>query len=80
VTRERSTEDRRRVELRLTVAGVAIKRQRKVLEPDLVAAVLERLNPAERAQALRGLELLAEASSRMVASGDMNRILRGART
>ena len=80
VTRERSTEDRRRVYLRLTPAGAAIKRQQKVLEPDLVAAVLDRLNEQDRGPALRGLELLAEAASRMIASGDLNRILRGAKT
>src|SRR5437764_5341929 len=36
VRRERSTRDRRRVDLRLTTAGVRIKRQQKVLEPELV--------------------------------------------
>lgn len=80
VTRVRSVDDKRRVDLRLTPAGVGIKRQQKVLEPDLVAAVLDRLNAHDRAHALRGLELLAEASSKMVAAGDLNRILRGART
>lgn len=80
VTRERSAGDRRRVELRLTAAGVAIKRQQKVLEPDLVAALLDRMNEADRSRALRGLELLGEAASAMVASGDLNRILKGARS
>src|SRR4051794_5152817 len=42
VTRERCTFDRRRVDLRLTPAGAGIKRQQKVLEPDLVSAVLDR--------------------------------------
>jgi DNA-binding MarR family transcriptional regulator len=79
VTRERSTFDRRRVDLRLTPAGAGIKRQQKVLEPDLVAAVLDRLNDEDRTRALRGLELFAEAASRMVTSGDLNRILRGAK-
>src|ERR1051325_6518120 len=36
VTRERSESDKRRVDLRLTPAGVGIKRQQKVLEPELV--------------------------------------------
>src|SRR4051812_519319 len=36
VTRERSSQDKRRVELRLTPSGVRIKRQQKVLEPELV--------------------------------------------
>jgi DNA-binding MarR family transcriptional regulator len=77
VTRERSTGDRRRVDLRLTEAGVRIKRQQKVLEPDLVAAMLARLDPARLADALRGLELLSEAARDLVASGETNRILKG---
>jgi MarR family transcriptional regulator, organic hydroperoxide resistance regulator len=76
VVRERSREDRRRLDLRLTPAGLRIKKQQKVLEPELVAAVLERLDERRRKQALRGLELLAEASRDMVASGDLGRILK----
>ncbi len=79
VTRERSEEDKRRVELRLTPSGVRIKRQQKVLEPDLVAAVLARLDPARRRQALAGLELLAGAAVEMIRAGDLNRILKGGR-
>lgn len=77
VSRERSKEDKRRVDLRLTPSGVRIKRQKKVLEPELVAAVLERLDENKRRQALRGLELLAEAAVEMIRSGDLNRILKG---
>jgi DNA-binding MarR family transcriptional regulator len=77
VTRVRSTGDRRRVDLRLTPAGVNIKRQQKVLEPRLVAAVLDRMHEGDRQQALRGLELLAKASQELIASGDLNRFLRG---
>jgi DNA-binding MarR family transcriptional regulator len=77
VTRERSAEDRRRVDLRLTPSGVRIKRQQKVLEPELVLSMLERLGERQRAQALRGLELLAEAAGKLIASGDLNRFLRG---
>ena len=76
VTRERSTADKRRVDLRLTPSGVRIKRQQKVLEPDLVAAMLGRLDETRRRQALDGLDLLAGAAMEMVASGDLNRILR----
>lgn len=79
VVRERAEDDRRRLDLRLTPAGVGIKRQKKVLEPELVAAVLARLSDRRRAQALRGLELLAGAAKEMVAAGDLKRILqRGA--
>jgi DNA-binding MarR family transcriptional regulator len=77
VTRERSKEDRRRVDLRLTASGARIKRQQKVLEPELVAAMLARLDDSERRKALRGLELLAEAAVEMIRSGDMHRILQG---
>ena len=77
VRRERSPQDGRRVDLRLTAAGVGIKKQQKVLEPDLIAALLRRLDPVRRQQALRGLELLAEAAKEMIASGDLQRILRG---
>src|ERR1043166_5840382 len=77
VTRERSQEDRRRVDLRLTPSGVRIKRQDKVLEPELVAAMLAHLDERKRRQALRGLELLADAAGAMIRAGDLNRIIRG---
>jgi DNA-binding MarR family transcriptional regulator len=76
VLRERSTVDRRRIDLLLTPAGVRIKKQQKVLEPKLVAAVLGRLDERKRRQALRGLELLAEAAGEMIGSGDLNRLLK----
>ena len=79
VTRERSGGDRRRVDLRLTPAGVGIKRQQKVLEPELVAAVLDHLNERDRRRALKGLELLAKAASEFIASGTLNQILKGAK-
>ncbi|HEY1336687.1 MAG TPA: MarR family transcriptional regulator [Bryobacteraceae bacterium] len=77
IRRERNKEDGRRVDLRLTPAGVRIQRQQKVLEPELIAAMLARLDERKRRQALRGLELLAEAAREMVAAGDLNRILKG---
>jgi DNA-binding MarR family transcriptional regulator len=76
VARERSKQDARRVDLRLTEAGVRIKKQQTVLEPALVSAVLERMDDRKRRQALRGLELLAEASREMASSGEMARILK----
>ena len=75
VIRERAQDDRRRLDLRLTPAGAAIKRQKKVLEPELIAAMLDRLSDRQRTQALRGLELLATAAQEMVAAGDLKRIL-----
>lgn len=77
VRRERSAIDGRRVDLRLTEAGVGIKKQQKVLEPELIAAMLRRLDPVQRRQALQGLELLAEAAKELIASGDLRRILKG---
>jgi DNA-binding MarR family transcriptional regulator len=77
VTRERSSDDGRRLILRLTPAGVRIKRQQNVLEPKLVEAMLGRLDERQREEALRGLELLAEAAREVVAGGDLNRFLHG---
>lgn len=77
VRRERSQADGRRVDLRLTQAGVRVKRQQNVLEPVLVGAMLERLDKDRRAQALAGLELLADAAREMMASGKLNKFLRG---
>jgi DNA-binding MarR family transcriptional regulator len=78
VRRERSKQDARRVDLRLTPAGVRIKRQQKVLEPELVSAMLGKLDAKRRKKALRGLELLAGAARELVESGDLQRILKGA--
>ena len=78
VTRARSKNDKRRVDLKLTAAGGHIKRQQKVLEPELVAAMLARMEGSRREAALRGLKLLAEAAVAMIRSGDFQRILKGA--
>jgi DNA-binding MarR family transcriptional regulator len=80
VRRRRGESDGRRVELRLTPAGVRIKRRQKVLEPELVSALLERLAPRQRKAALAGLELLAGAARQLVESGEMRRIVKGATT
>lgn len=63
VTRLRDESDKRRLRLRLTPDGTRIKQEKSVLDPARVNAVLSRLGPAERADALRGLGLLAKASS-----------------
>jgi DNA-binding MarR family transcriptional regulator len=78
VTRGRNKLDKRRVDLKLTAAGARIKRQQKVLEPELVAAMLARLDRSHRQEALRGLELLAEAAAEMIRSGELQRLLKGA--
>lgn len=64
VIRERDSKDGRRVNLRLTRAGVRIKSEKSVLDPARVQTVLDQLTSAERKQALRGLELLARASGK----------------
>jgi MarR family transcriptional regulator, organic hydroperoxide resistance regulator len=76
VQRVRNLQDGRRVDVRLTPAGAGIKKQQKVLEPALIAAMLRRLDPGRRREALRGLQLLAAAAGEMIAAGDLQRILR----
>lgn len=54
--------DRRRVQLRLTDAGVRVRGAQSVLDPALVADLLATLAPADRDAALHGLALLARAA------------------
>ncbi len=77
VTRERSRQDKRRVELRLTRVGARIKGEEKVLESALVAMLLGRLEGAKRRQAVLGLELLGAAAREMVAAGEAKRYWKG---
>ena len=65
VRRERDQKDARRVQIRLTPAGVRIKQQQSVLDPVLVEALLERLSPVDRVAALRGLALFAHAADEL---------------
>ena len=67
VLRERSSGDRRRLELRLSAAGERIKQASSVLEPARVRALLARMSPSRRAAALDGLGLLAHAADELVA-------------
>lgn len=62
VTRTRDAHDRRRLNLRLTPAGVRIKSEKSVLDPARVRAMLECLSGPERRDALAGLALLARAA------------------
>ena len=62
VVRARSESDARVRHVRLTVAGERLRTAQKVLEPRLVSAMLARLSPADRRDALRGLELLGAAA------------------
>src|SRR5687767_12665291 len=62
VVRARSESDGRVRHVRLTAAGERLRTAQKVLEPRLVRAMLARLSPADRRDALRGLELLGGAA------------------
>ena len=62
VVRERDTRDRRRLQLRLTEDGVRIRGANSVLDPDLVARMLDELSSTERREALAGLAVLARAA------------------
>jgi DNA-binding MarR family transcriptional regulator len=68
VIRERQTADRRRVNLRLTEAGVRMKEASTVLDPERLAAMLGRLSPEHLEAGIRGLEILAGAAQEEVHS------------
>ena len=63
VIRSRDPQDARRIGLRLTKAGVRIKTQKSLLDPERVGKVLAQLSSRERREALHGLGLLARAST-----------------
>ena len=67
VRRTRDAEDRRRLRLLLTAAGLRLREASTVLEPARVEAMLEELDAEELARALKGLELLARAAERRMA-------------
>lgn len=62
VTRVLDPADRRKVQLRLTEAGVRITAANSVLEPGLVETMLDQLSERDRGAALRGLALLGRAA------------------
>jgi DNA-binding MarR family transcriptional regulator len=66
VTRVVDPIDRRKVQLRLTEAGVRVCAANSVLEPALVAGVLDRLSVRDRKAALHGLALLGSAAAAAV--------------
>ena len=69
VTRRRGEKDGRQVEVLLTTDGARVRDKKSVLDPELVARMLDQLTPAKRREALHGLALLAEAATAsMVAS------------
>lgn len=64
VRRTPDATDRRRVLLRLTEAGARICEAHSVLDPQLVDRMIAAIPEADRARALEGLALLAQAASR----------------
>jgi DNA-binding MarR family transcriptional regulator len=74
VVRLRDAADRRRVHVRLTAAGVRVREASSVLDPSRVSALVGRLNDEERAAAIRGLALLAEAGAAAERSGSEGRV------
>lgn len=69
IWRQRDPSDRRVMNVRLTEAGERVRDAQTVLEPELVAGMLQELAPTDREAALRGLALLAEAADRLVRRG-----------
>ena len=76
VTRDRDAVDARKVALRLTKDGARLKERKSVLDPALVAAMLARMKPRQRAAALAGLELLAKAAAEFVESRKFKELTR----
>jgi len=72
VRRDRDPKDGRRVLVRVTAAGVRVREAKSVLDPVRVEQVLAQLSPADRAAALKGLELLARASSAFMKEGGVS--------
>jgi DNA-binding MarR family transcriptional regulator len=73
VLRLRDTADRRRVHLRLSAAGVRVRQASSVLDEPRVEALMAQLNEEDRAAALHGLALLANAAQSMMAAGKADR-------
>ena len=75
VLRTRDPRDRRRIRLLLSPAGVRVKEAQQVLEPARVRGMLTKLSESDRADALRGLALLARAARNYMATGPPKRMV-----
>ncbi|MEN3368805.1 MAG: hypothetical protein V7609_948 [Verrucomicrobiota bacterium] len=60
-----SPSDKRQRELRLTPRGAEALASTSVLDEKRVGQLLDQLNPKDRAEAVRGLQLLAQAARKM---------------
>jgi DNA-binding MarR family transcriptional regulator len=76
VTRDRDALDARRVALRLTKDGARLKERKSVLDRELVAAMLGRMKPRDRATALAGLDMLAGAAREFIESRKFKELTR----
>jgi DNA-binding MarR family transcriptional regulator len=68
VRRAKDLTDARRVGITLTERGLRLREAQSVLEPERVRAMLSHLDQNDRARALDGLALLAEAAQREMSS------------
>jgi MarR family transcriptional regulator, organic hydroperoxide resistance regulator len=66
VRRERSTGDGRRLNLRISRAGVRVREAKSVLDPARVRSVLARLTSEEQTAGVLGLALLARAADEQI--------------
>jgi len=66
VRRVRDRQDERRVRLHLTAAGMRVKQQNSVLDPDLARRMISLLPAKDAEAALSGLELLAQAAEKLM--------------
>lgn len=73
VVRTRDERDARRVQLRLSDAGVRLRARRSLLDPDRVRAALQRLPDAERDAVVAGVQLLAQAAQALPSEQPMPR-------
>jgi DNA-binding MarR family transcriptional regulator len=71
--RLRDTQDRRRVHVRLTSAGVRVREASSVLDASRVQALVARLSEEERLRAVEGLSLLARAGQEEMQQQDGRR-------
>jgi DNA-binding MarR family transcriptional regulator len=69
IRRDRDPSDRRVTNVRLTEAGARVRNAQTLLDPERVARTLTTLGPAQRADAVRGLRLLADAADAFVRAG-----------
>lgn len=66
IRRDRDPADRRVTNVRLTEAGARVRSASSSLDVDRVDGVLRTLSPSQRAEALRGLVILADGADALI--------------